>query len=611
MCGIAGYWGKKFISDTTIIRTLELMKSRGPDVQRYKHFEIDSKNILLLHSRLSIIDLKERSNQPFTKDRLTIIFNGEIYNYLELKERVKHKCKFLTNSDTEVILEYYKLYGEKCLDYFEGMWSFAIYDNLENQLFISRDRFGEKPLYLHFDKSNLYFGSEIKFISSLKNEALPINFRLVEKFLRNGYKTIFKRNETFFKNIIRVENATAIIIKNGEIKKKFKYWKPHFIENKKLQLTEAIEDCKNLIINSLKIRLRSDVPLAFCLSGGIDSSSLVSVARKYFNYKVKGFSIIDEDPRYNELKNIKNIVSDLNCENELIKITKIDFFKRLKKLINYHDSPVSTISYFIHSLISEIASKQGYKVIVSGTGADELFTGYYDHYLFQLREIKNSEYFNKNFDEWKRYISKNIRNPKLKDFSIFLKNKPPTDHIFDSVDDKNKIFLNNNDDDSFEEEYFSTNNLKNRMLNELFFEIIPVILHEDDMNSMMHSMENRSPFLDRKLFEFAYSCPSHFHIKNGYNKYLLRQSMKNILNEKVRIDRVKKGFNCSIESIVDFEGDEMKDFIFDKHSSIYNIVRYDEMKKKISKIKKHTVSNKDSKFYFAFISSKLFLDQFH
>ena len=172
MCGIAGYFGKKKIDKAIIDRTLKLMKNRGPDFSNYFQ-KTNEKNssITLLHSRLSIIDLSERSHQPFADDEKIIVFNGEIYNYLELKKNlIKLGEKFKTDSDTEVLLKYYKIYGENCVKYFEGMWAFAIYDQKNQKIFLSRDRFAEKPLYFLKDKDGIFFASEVKFIKSLANK---------------------------------------------------------------------------------------------------------------------------------------------------------------------------------------------------------------------------------------------------------------------------------------------------------------------------------------------------------------------------------------------------------------------------------------------------------
>ena len=177
MCGIAGYFGKKNISEQIIKNTLGIMKNRGPDFSNYLQFNFKNKlNLYFLHSRLSIIDLNKRSNQPFKIGNDVIIFNGEIYNYIELKEKlIKKKIKLYTSSDTEILLQYYKLYGEDCLSFFEGMWSFAIFNLNSKKLFLARDRFAEKPLYFLKENDVLFFGSETKFIKKLKNEKIEIN----------------------------------------------------------------------------------------------------------------------------------------------------------------------------------------------------------------------------------------------------------------------------------------------------------------------------------------------------------------------------------------------------------------------------------------------------
>ena len=225
--------------------------------------------------------------------------------------------------------------------------------------------------------------------------------------------------------------------------------------------------------------------------------------------------------------------------------------------------------------------------------------------MYQLKEIKTTEFFQDNFQNWKKHIFKFIRNPKLKEYESFFSDKK-IDHIYD-VSNSQKSTLINKNLDLFSEKKFTSNKLKNRMLNELFYEITPVILHEDDQNSMMHSIENRSPFLDTNIFDLALSLPSHYYIKNGYNKYVLRESMKGILVDDVRLDRKKKGFNSSIDNLINFKSKKNFDFILDSNSKIFNIVDYKKIEKKILK---NELENVDSKFIFSFLSCKSFIDQF-
>tara|TARA_Y100000590_G_scaffold442427_1_gene570518 strand:- start:530 stop:2362 length:1833 start_codon:yes stop_codon:yes gene_type:complete len=606
MCGIAGYFGKVSISKENIEKTLQRMRQRGPDFSNY--FSKSYPNnlfIYLLHSRLSIIDLHSRSNQPFKIGDDIMIFNGEIYNYLELKKLLySKKIKLITNSDTEVLLWYYKLYGEKCVNYFEGMWSFAIYNINRQKLFISRDRFAEKPLYYSENDKGIFFGSEIKYLNSLSNSSFEPNFDQINKFLSFGYKSLFKTKDTFYNGIKKISGSENLHCDNNLKIKIKKYWNPKIKINNKISSEDAILNTKQLLKDSMRLRLRSDVPLAFCLSGGVDSSALASIAVKELNCKIKAFSIIDSDSRYNEIVNIKATINDLGCQSELVELSQDNFLEKFKDLVQYHDGPVATIAQYVHSLLASAISKNGYKVAVSGTAADEIFTGYYDHFLLHLYSTKKSNLHKKNLSFWKKYISSIIRNPFYQDPSLYIKNPKFRDHIYDGSKEISE-FLIRPLRDSFEEENFTKNLLSNRRLNELFFEVTPLMLHQEDMNSMKYSVENRSPFLDTKLVEFAFSIPESLLIQNGYSKYILRESLKGILNEKVRLDRRKKGFNASINSLLNFDNKKVKDYMLDPSSKIFDFV---DIKKFEKLVQKKYFPNHLSKFIFCFLSTKIFLD---
>lgn len=606
MCGLAGYIGKKKISEKIIKSTLRLMKHRGPDSQNYRIREIASRNCLLLHSRLNIIDLNKRSDQPFSLDNYDLIFNGEIYNYIELKNFLASKGIFCTtNSDTEVLLRCFILLKESCFQKFEGMWSIVIVDKKENKIIFSRDRFGEKPLYIYEDSSGFYFGSESKFIQELLQKKLEVNYDFVKKYLFLGYKSLFKKNESFFKRIKQVPAGTFLSYKNDQKDIK-NYWK---LKNNTSHLStkEIIDTTKDLLINSIKIRLRSDVPVAICLSGGIDSAAIVSISRKILNKDVKSYSIIDKDDRYNELENIKKIVKDTDCESEFIYLKKnTNFLENLKKLIIYHNAPIATITWYIHSLLIKKIHQDGRKVSLSGTAADEMFAGYYDHYLLHLYEcFKSKKNFQKNLKNWKEYVSKNVRNKFLKNPKLYIHDSNFRDHIFDEHNYV-KSFSKKSIKHLFQEKKLHESLMKNRMMNEIFYETTPVILNQDDLNSMYYSVENRSPFLDKNLYEFCLSIPASAYINNGYNKYVLRESMKNIIQEDVRLDRKKKGFNASINSLINLKDKKITNYIFDSNSPINNICNVDLIKKYFENNKK--IPNHMSKFLFNFINTKIFLE---
>tara|TARA_B100001564_G_scaffold359264_1_gene380369 strand:- start:811 stop:2634 length:1824 start_codon:yes stop_codon:yes gene_type:complete len=603
MCGIAGYIGFEKLSQTKICRTKDLLINRGPDSQRSLSFSVGETNYELIHSRLSIIDINTRSDQPFTKNNCIIIFNGEIYNYLELRKKLESKgVTFITNSDTEVLLESYAQYGTDCVRHFEGMWSFALFDKRKEILILSRDRFGEKPLFYKKSKKGIFFSSQTSFLHELSGEESEINYNQIYRYLVNGYKSLYKYDATYYEGIFELEpSSTWIIDRNLNIDKN-KFWYPKY-NPKNISKVEAIEGVRDHLIKSLEIRLRSDVPIGFCLSGGVDSASIASIASKRFNKRIKTFSIIDPHKNYNEEYNIDQTINDLGCESIKIRLNTENMFDRLKNLIDYHDAPIITMSYLTHSMLSEKISENGIKVAFSGTGADELFTGYYDHYNLHLFEMSNNEKFNKVLSDWRKFVGQNVRNPYLKNPKLYFKNQLFRDHIYLN----NKIFsdftTNNFKEDFVETEYTSKSILRNRMMNEMFNETTRPILMQDDLNSMFYSIENRSPYLDSKLFDFCYSIPNHYLIENGFNKNILREAMKGILNDKVRLDRKKKGFNSDISSIFNFQRD--KDYIL-TDSPIFEIIK----KNKIEKLLKNKeLPNSYGKFIFNFINAKLFLEK--
>ena len=363
---------------------------------------------------------------------------------------------------------------------------------------------------------------------------------------------------------------------------------------------------KELIKKSLSLRLRSDVPIAFCLSGGIDSAFLASLAVKEFNQKIKTFSIIDNNKKYNEKKNIDKIIQDLKCENTQIKLKKNkNFLNRLQDLIIQHDSPISTISYYVHSFLSEKISKSGFKVAISGTGADEIFTGYYDHYLLYFASVNNFRIKNNELIYWKKHVYPKIRNNLLKDPNLYLNNKNKYNLVFDLNKSLKKIIKKPIGKVLQEKQLYKKNILRNRMLNELFYQIVPVILHHDDLNSMMYSVENRSPFLDKELLNYSINIPTKYLIKEGYQKSILRDASKGILLDEIRMDRQKFGFNASLSSLTDIN--TIKNFLLKDKSNLSDIINFKKLFNYM-KIFKNQKTGDFDKFLFNILNLKLFLD---
>lgn len=605
MCGIAGFIGTQPLAESQVQGALEAMYRRGPDYQDHRAYQQGDQYVHLLHARLSIIDLDARSHQPFEKHGLSLVFNGEIYNYLEIRHQLlADGVRFSTSSDTEVLLEAYRKWGEQCVTHFEGMWAFALYDLAEGKLLLSRDRFGEKPLYYRQTGEGLYFASETNTLHVLCGMAPQINTDHLLRYVVNGHKSLYKTSAGFFNDISELGFAQNTFANGKDPIRPFDYWRPT-VSPQKMTEEEAIEGARYHLIESLRIRLRSDVPLAFCLSGGVDSASLVSIAAKEFNSTVQTFSIIDQDPRYDEREHIQATIDDTGCACTQIMLDPNENYKdRLVDLVNYHDAPVATISYLVHSVLSQEIAANGYRISMSGTAADELFTGYYDHFNLHLYEMRDHPRFEEFKADWEREVRGFVRHPGFRKFDLYFDNPTIRDHIYLN----NEVFgsfLKGEFHESFSETHYTGKLLRNRMLNELFHEVVRVILHEDDLNSMRYSIENRSPFLDKRLFDFAYSIPEEYLIKEGYNKYILRSAMKGILNDKVRLNREKKGFNASLNSIFDFDNPDHVAFFLDD-SPIFELFNKASIEKVI---KQKEFPNSYKKFLFNFINAKIFLER--
>lgn len=604
MCGIAGYIGSIARAPDQMSRTLKTIHHRGPDAKGSWTGKFGERFVCLLHTRLSIIDLDPRSNQPFYDDDAVLVFNGEIYNFKEVREKLEGLgCFFSTTGDTEVLFKALKYWGPAAQDYLEGMWAFAFFDFREQQFFISRDRFGEKPLFLFRGDDGFYFASEVRAIEALATRKFSVNERHIHRYLVAGYKSLYKSHETFFEDVKELEPAKFLLFTRDGKDLEKTYWNPELIVHE-MSRDEAVAGVRARLIESMRLRIRSDVPMAFCLSGGVDSVSLTSIAVRIFNAKVETYSIIDSDERYNEWENISATINDLSCNNIAIHLEPGRHLEKLKELISSIDQPIATITYYIFSLLIEHLASRGIKTVITGTGADELLTGYYDHFILHLHHMRGHSLYSQRLSEWQEHILPIVRNPFLQDPELYDKSPGFRDHIYFKQEEFVE-YLHVPFYEDFIEKNYHSELLKNRMLNELFHESSRVIVNEVDKITMRYSVEGRNPFLDRRLFEFALSIPSSLYIENGYGKSVLRDAMRGIINDKVRLDRHKRGFNASIASIVNFHDPVVRESILDD-SPIYRFIRKDMIDKAISC---STYPNSFSKFLFYFLSSKFFLEQ--
>jgi asparagine synthase (glutamine-hydrolysing) len=612
MCGIAGYIGVKKLPSERVEECQALMRRRGPDAEdRLELITNEGRHLVLMHSRLSILDLDPRSNQPFTTEGKFLVFNGEIYNYKELCCELSSSGWIpSSNGDTEVLA---KLLFEKGIDGLkrcEGMWGLAWYDSIAGGLVLARDRFGEKPLYVYQATDGaLYFASEAKFIFAMLGFKLPLNYRQLKRYLVNGYKSLYKTRETFY---IGLEELPPGFIGryscNGTYSEE-PYWIPGYqnSEESSMSYLDAVKGTRERLIRSVELRLRADVPIAFCLSGGVDSNALIAIAKRELGFDVHGFTIINRDVRYEEKDMVELAVKELQLKHTSIENDTKNFLIQLRELIRYHDAPVYTITYYAQWRLMQEISKDGFKVSISGTGADELFSGYYDHHNAYLSTIslKHPDKFKDVLNNWNSLQKPIVRNPFLKNPHYFIEHPNSREHIFlDS--DIFSSYLVHPFYEAFSEMCLGDTLLRNRMANELLAESVPVILHEDDLNAMYFSIENRSPFLDADLFDWSLKIPTQHLIHKGIAKAVLRDSVRGLVPDRILDNHRKVGFNAPILDYLDLKDNEVYEYLL-SDGPIYNIVKRDAIRMMLAK---KTLENSESKFLFNFINAKMFLEEY-
>lgn len=604
MCGLAGYIGDAPLAPERREAALRSLHRRGPDHAGQIEYSLGYQKGYLLHTRLSILDLDPRANQPFCRNGLSLAFNGEIYNHIELRQELQSEgVEFSTTSDTEVLLEAWRHWGPAALDRFEGMWAFALHDAQSGSLTLSRDRFAEKPLYYFQDQSGLYFASEVKTIEMLLGRRLAPNQQQMKRFLVNGYRSLNKHNQTFFEGLSELPAGSCMVLQPDQLPRIERYWEPSY-NPVDISRADAVAGIRERLIEAVRVRLRADVPLAFCLSGGVDSGALASIAAKACGHEVTTFSISDDDERYNELPNIRATISDLNCQAHILPVPFDNARTQLETQIRYHDAPMYGISHLLYASLMEAIAENGFRVCIAGSGADEIFTGYYDHFNLHLYEMQNHPEFEEALAAWIRGPGKYVRNPHLRNPYLYIEDPTFREHNYLG----RELFatlLTEPIDEPFTEHYFCDDLLRNRMLNELFYEALTLTMHEDDHNAMFHSIENRSPFLDRQLFEFAYSIPSEHMIHNGYGKSLLREATEGLLNDQVRLDQQKRGFNASFNSLFDLSEPETREWLCEP-SPIFDLVQRDKI---VDLLNPDHLTNSLSKCLFTFVNLKIFIEQ--
>jgi asparagine synthase (glutamine-hydrolysing) len=551
MCGLAGFFSRKeAISKEELVNMTAPLNHRGPDAEGYFY----DKEIGLGHKRLAIIDLSDDANQPFHSQcgRYIIIFNGEVFNYKELKKELDVPLK--TNSDTETIVELFAKYGSSFISKVIGMYVILIYDTKEKELHVFRDRLGVKPLYYIWDGDNFFFASEVKSFLAVKRikDTLKVNKESVNDFLQLGY---IPQPNTIYKTVKKFPAGTYLRISNNCFDFK-QYWSLEEKVNAEriVNLEQAKSEFKSLLESSLKYRLISDVPLGIFLSGGVDSSLLTAVAQNVSSQRIKTFAIGFDDPKYNELVYARKVASHLNTEHHELVVTEKDVAGLVLGLMDRFDEPFADASSFPSYLLSEFASKQ-VKVVLSGEGADEIFMGYGFYQWAEVlskKRIRHSKYL----IHFLLAHSPNNRHKRAANLFMFNDKNKIKKHIFSQeqylfMESELSTLLNPDYqvESGFDENLIVSGRKLSSKEEQALFDI-KYYLQDDllikmDKTSMFCSIEAREPYLDHRLVEFGINLPEEFKIKNGVSKYLLKQLLYDYL-PKEYFERPKWGFTIPL-----------------------------------------------------------------
>lgn len=578
MCGIVSIINKnqKPVDEKTLEKMASKIHHRGPDEDGI----MIEGPVGFFHKRLSIIDL-DSGRQPMTFDNCTIVYNGEVYNYIELRESLKHKGhQFETSSDTEVILHLYAEYGDDFVHLLNGMFAFIIYDRHENRLFIARDHFGIKPLYWYQDENMICLASEIKALLAHPGITAHQDMNNLYEYLTFQF---ICGEGTLFKNIFKIlpGHKTVIDLHDFHISTQ-KYWEANFKIDPYHTEEYFIAELQLILEETISQQLRSDVPIGTYLSGGIDSSLVTILASKFTDKPLKSFSgAFKEGSEFNELKYAR--IAAQKAKSEIFEIfpTEQEFIDLLPTLIYHLDEPVAGPGVFPQYIVSRLAS-QHVKVVLGGQGGDEIFGGYTRYLVAYLEQAIKGAIFESN-EEGEHIVSlesilPNL--PSLKQYLPMLKSFW-REETFESMDRRYFRLLNRmaSVKEFFKPDFLSefknegifekfrthfnhpdTKSYFNKMTHFDLYGSLPGLLQVEDRVSMSVSIESRVPLLDRRIVDLISTMPAGMKFKGGELKYLLKKTVKNILPEEILNRKDKMGFPVPLHI---WSKNKARDFILD------------------------------------------------
>jgi asparagine synthase (glutamine-hydrolysing) len=587
MCGICCILHldpTRIATQNVVARMAHTIRHRGPDDEGYY---LDG-SIGLAHKRLSIIDLSEAAHQPMTNEdgRYWIIFNGEIYNYQELRQQVIQRGhKMRSNSDTEVILHLYEDEGAKCLSKLNGMFSFVIWDKAERTLFAARDRFGIKPFYYALHDDSFLFGSEIKALFAYEGFPITVNYDALADYLALQF-TLGKK--TLFEGVQKLLPGYYLMLKPGQPVSLQRYWGLDFRVDTDHTENYFEHQLLRLLEDSVRIQLRADVPVGAHLSGGLDSSTVAALASSLLDSPIHTFSGgFKEDARYDETHHARLVAEQHNTIHHEIYPTDKDFVEILPRLIYHMDEPAAGPGLFPQYHVSKLAG-ENVKVVLGGQGGDEIFGGYARYLVAYLEECIRGGIQGSQEDEKYVVTFESIlpNLPQLQGYQPMLQNFW-ADGVFDTPDKRYLRLIHRGNEmlryvdqsltvgkdgykpeDAFYE-LFNEGQIGsyiNKMTRFDMLTLLPALLHVEDRTSMAVSLESRVPLLDHRIAELVASMPPKIKYKGGRSKHIFRKVVQNIVPPQIYNRKDKMGFPVPLNEW--YQREPVRGFVMEALSSL-------------------------------------------
>lgn len=609
MCGISGIISPQasYINFPVLKSMAESLSHRGPDGEGF--WINPAKTAGLAHRRLAIIDLSDAAAQPMHyMQRYSVVYNGEIYNYIELRKELKKAgYHFNSNSDTEVLLAAYDCYKEKCVQYFDGMFAFAIWDEVEQTLFAARDRFGEKPFYYYAEKNLFVFGSEMKALWAAGIKKVVEN-KMVLNYITLGYvQNPADKAHTFFKDIYALPPAHTLTLKGGHIRIE-SYWNIDKQSLIKISEEDALDRFEQLFSLSVQRRLRSDVPVGTSLSGGLDSSTILYFIQQQLRNVANGnktFSAIFPGFEKDESAFIKKVTDRFHVDNYTVVPSVYELIQDFEELAYYQEEPFPSSSIYAQYRVFKLAKEHGIKVLLDGQGADEILAGYHKYVHWYLQEMVSRYKFSGSKMEIQQFHQNDIRVQwsvkniiaaflpshasialEKKEFNRIIHHGEVSKHLLSYVKGR---------------EWEGIHKPVVTKLNDiLYFNTMQSGLEEllrfSDRNAMAHGREVRLPFLNADLVQFVFSLPSKYKINKGYTKSLLRKLMDNRLPDEIVWRTDKVGYEPPQKQWM--ENPVMKEYLFEaKRTLVKNdILKPQALHKKNKSLHAHQADNFDWRY---------------